>query len=263
MATHSTPEQEGQCAHYVPLLVPVFWLKIGMWRWNRWREGRGGRRLGGRAAKLFQVKLLLRSCPEFRLRRFDLVKNPSGFQALVLLILARHTGLLKVCLRSCRRIVKAPWHCSGCFLPPQWHISTLILTGSREETERCWGTTPETPASPRQQVRKPEAESWSRRSGISCCSSQQKVEEADVWTPRSQSDGAFKGEAGITTTEQEKPIEFFLSSISQQLWSQMVGGNFLNKREGNDFSEIRMKQPTLLMSSNTSRKLSNVLENLI
>lgn len=136
MATHSTPEQEGQCAHYVPLLVPVFWLKIGMWRWNRWREGRGGRRLGGRAAKLFQVQLPLRSCPEFRLRRFDLVKNPSGFQALVLLVLARHKGLLKVCLRWCSRTVKAPWHCSGCFLPPQWHTSTLILTGSRQRRQK-------------------------------------------------------------------------------------------------------------------------------
>lgn len=104
--------------------------------WNRWREGRGGRRLGGRAAKLFQVKLLLRSCPEFRLRRFDLVKNPFGFLALVLLIFARHKGLVKVCLRSCRRIVKAPWHCPGCFLPPQWHTSTLILTGSRQRHQK-------------------------------------------------------------------------------------------------------------------------------
>lgn len=36
-------------------------------------------------------------------------------------------------LRFCRRIAEAPWLCSGRFLPPRWHASSLMLTRRRQQ----------------------------------------------------------------------------------------------------------------------------------
>lgn len=226
--------------------VPIFWLKIGTCRWNRMGEKKGGRRFRGRAAKLFQVKLPLRYCPEFQprdLRVFDLVKNPPDLKGWSY---PRPTPKI---VKGALKVVQKDWRidCSGCSSPlPWWHTSSLILTGSRRRQQK-WATHRQQKLlrdngrnkSSGAQVSTLEAESRFSRSGRQPLLIPAECGRDSV--PYRKSDVALKGKVGTLKTEPENPeITSFCSS--ELRWS--IGAFHTTIRE---------------TCSNSMRKQSNVI----